>query len=215
MIYTCENCGAWLPAKVLEEALKSKESTVMIKCPYCAAANVFNQSKRSPYVDQGFDYLCNAKFSDAHHAFSSSLHEADLGHRQVVSEAYLGLALAAHEIQVEFFDTDTEMRMNLICHNYKDTSFADSDNFNLALATIDNELRGKEREDKKSRFQVYADIVDGIRRRCGWIAPISVYPGEMEQQAMAYSVLKVLHGEAEAIHYPGKPVWEGFPFIDD
>jgi len=151
-----------LPAKVLEEALKSKESTVMIKCPYCAAANVFNQSKRSPYVDQGFDYLCNAKFSDAHHAFSSSLHEADLGHRQVVSEAYLGLALAAHEIQVEFFDTDTEMRMNLICHNYKDTSFADSDNFNLALATIDNELRGKEREDKKSRFQVYADIVDGI-----------------------------------------------------
>ena len=43
----------------------------------------------------------------------------------------------------------------------------------------------------------------------------SVYPGEMEQQAMAYSVLKVLHGEVEAIRYPGKPVWEGFSFIDD
>ncbi len=61
----------------------------------------------------------------------------------------------------------------------------------------------------------YADIVDGIKQRCGWIAPISVYPGEMEQEAMAYAVLKVLHGEAEAIRYPGKPVWEGFPFIDD
>jgi len=61
----------------------------------------------------------------------------------------------------------------------------------------------------------YADIVEGISRRCGWIAPISVYPGEMEQQAMAYSVLKVLHGEKEAIHYSGKPVWEGFPFIED
>ena len=61
----------------------------------------------------------------------------------------------------------------------------------------------------------YADIVEGIKRRCGWIAPITVYPGEMEQQAMAYSVLKVLHGETEAIRYPGKPVWDGFPFIDD
>ena len=33
----------------------------------------------------------------------------------------------------------------------------------------------------------YDDIVEGIRRRCGWIAPITVYPGEMEQEAMAYS----------------------------
>lgn len=32
---------------------------------------------------------------------------------------------------------------------------------------------------------------------------------------MAYSVLKVLHGEAAAIRYSGRPVWEGFPFIDD
>ena len=61
----------------------------------------------------------------------------------------------------------------------------------------------------------YDDIVEGIRRRCGWIAPITVYPGEMEQQAMAYAVLKGLHGETAAIRYPGKPVWEGFPFLDD
>ncbi|MBQ6932973.1 MAG: butyrate kinase [Clostridia bacterium] len=61
----------------------------------------------------------------------------------------------------------------------------------------------------------YADIVEGVKQRCGWIAPITVYPGEMEQHAMAYSVLKVLHGEAKAIHYSGRPVWEGFPFIKD
>jgi len=61
----------------------------------------------------------------------------------------------------------------------------------------------------------YADIVEGVKQRCGWIAPITVYPGEMEQHAMAYSVLKVLHGETKAIHYSGRPVWEGFPFIKD
>ncbi len=62
------------------------------------------------------------------------------------------------------------------------------------------------------RFQ---DIINGIRKRCEWIAPVSVYPGEMEQEALAYSVLKVLHGEDQAIHYSGKPVWDGFPFIDN
>lgn len=61
----------------------------------------------------------------------------------------------------------------------------------------------------------YADIVEGIQRRCGWIAPITVYPGEMEQEAMAYAVLKVLRGENAAIRYSGKPVWEGFPFMDN
>jgi len=61
----------------------------------------------------------------------------------------------------------------------------------------------------------YADIVEGVKQRCGWIAPITVYPGEMEQHAMAYSVRKVLHGETKAIHYSGRPVWEGFPFIKD
>ena len=60
----------------------------------------------------------------------------------------------------------------------------------------------------------YADIVEGIRRRCEWIAPITAYPGEMEQKALAYGVLKVLHGEEAAIHYSGKPVWEGFPGLD-
>ena len=56
----------------------------------------------------------------------------------------------------------------------------------------------------------FDDIAEGIRARCGWIAPIHVYPGEMEQEALALSVLKVLRGQAKAMTYSGKPVWQGF-----
>ncbi len=56
----------------------------------------------------------------------------------------------------------------------------------------------------------FDDITAGIRERCGWIAPIHVYPGEMEQEAMALPVLKVLRGQAEALTYSGRNVWQGF-----
>ena len=58
----------------------------------------------------------------------------------------------------------------------------------------------------------FGDIVDGIRSRCDWIAPITVYPGEMEQEEMAGAVLRVLRGEDEAHVYTGEPVWKGFGF---
>jgi butyrate kinase len=56
----------------------------------------------------------------------------------------------------------------------------------------------------------FDDITEGIRKRCGWIAPIHVYPGEMEQEALALAVLKVLRGQATAMTYSGKNVWQGF-----
>ena len=59
----------------------------------------------------------------------------------------------------------------------------------------------------------FDDVAEGVRKRCGWIAPIVVYPGEMEQEAMAFPVLKVLRGQAEAITYSGKNVWQGFEGI--
>ena len=59
----------------------------------------------------------------------------------------------------------------------------------------------------------FDDITEGIRNRCGWIAPIHVYPGEMEQETMAHSVLKVLRGEAKAMTYSGRNVWQGFEGI--
>ena len=60
----------------------------------------------------------------------------------------------------------------------------------------------------------FDDITAGLRDYCGWIAPIYVYPGEMEQEALALSVLKVLRGEAAAMTYSGKPVWNGFPGVE-
>jgi len=56
----------------------------------------------------------------------------------------------------------------------------------------------------------FADVVEGIRTRCGFIAPIEVYPGEMEQEAMARPVLRVLRGELSPQAYSGRNVWNGF-----
>jgi len=58
----------------------------------------------------------------------------------------------------------------------------------------------------------YNGIVEGIRNRCGWIAEITVYPGEMEQEEMAGAVLRVLRGEEAPHPYTGEPVWKGFDF---
>ena len=63
-------------------------------------------------------------------------------------------------------------------------------------------------------FMRFEDLISGIRERCGWIAPINIYPGEMEQEALALSVLRALRGE-EPIHtYSGRPVWCGFEGLD-
>jgi len=60
----------------------------------------------------------------------------------------------------------------------------------------------------------FADVVEGIRKRCGFIAPVVVYPGEMEQEAMALPVLRVLREELEPLIYSGKNVWQGFSGLD-
>lgn len=56
----------------------------------------------------------------------------------------------------------------------------------------------------------FEDVVNGIEDHCGWIAPVTAYPGEFEQERMAEGALLVLRGEEEAKRYPGKPVWSGF-----
>lgn len=56
----------------------------------------------------------------------------------------------------------------------------------------------------------FADVLEGIERRCGFIAPVTIYPGEFEQEAMAAGAMRVLTGEEEALTYPGRPVWSGF-----
>ena len=58
----------------------------------------------------------------------------------------------------------------------------------------------------------FDDLVESVKRRCEWIAPVSVYVGEMEQETMLLETLRVLRGEIKANHYSGKPVWNGFDF---
>ena len=58
----------------------------------------------------------------------------------------------------------------------------------------------------------FPEVEQGVRRRCGFIAPVYTYPGEFEFQAMAGGALSVLRGEREALIYSGKPVFQGFSF---
>ena len=56
----------------------------------------------------------------------------------------------------------------------------------------------------------FGEIEDTIRKDCGWIAPVTAYPGEFEQEAMAFRALDVLEGRIQAKTYTGRPAWEGF-----
>ena len=56
----------------------------------------------------------------------------------------------------------------------------------------------------------FNDVYEQIKQRCSWIAPITVYEGEYEQEALALGALRVLRGEEEACVYTGKPVWVEF-----
>ncbi len=56
----------------------------------------------------------------------------------------------------------------------------------------------------------FDDIIGGVEDYCEWIAPVYVYPGECEQEAMANAVLEVVHGEKQANQYSGESVWDGF-----
>lgn len=58
----------------------------------------------------------------------------------------------------------------------------------------------------------FPEIEQEIRRRCGFIADVFVYPGEFELETMANAALSVLRGEKQPLEYTGKPVFSGFPF---
>jgi butyrate kinase len=55
----------------------------------------------------------------------------------------------------------------------------------------------------------FGDIRRGIEERCGFIAPVYFYPGEVEHEAMAAGALRLLRGEEEPKTYTGEPVWNG------
>jgi butyrate kinase len=55
--------------------------------------------------------------------------------------------------------------------------------------------------------------VDYLKDMVEWIAPVAVYPGELEQEALAAAALRVLEGEEELLEYSGVPVWDGFDYL--
>lgn len=54
------------------------------------------------------------------------------------------------------------------------------------------------------------ELVSELTKDLEWIAPVYVYPGSYETEALASGAIRVLSGEEEAKEYSGKPVWEGF-----
>lgn len=62
---------------------------------------------------------------------------------------------------------------------------------------------------------IYEDLCDQIRERCGWISEIYVYPGELEQEALAKETLKALRGKRSIHTYDGIPPFAGFDFIEE
>ena len=56
----------------------------------------------------------------------------------------------------------------------------------------------------------FDNIYESLKDYVGWIAPIKVYPGEYEQEALALNALRVLRKEEEPKTYSGRPVWNGF-----
>ena len=65
-------------------------------------------------------------------------------------------------------------------------------------------LTGGLAHDKELVAQLTADL--------SWIAPIYVYPGSFETEALASGAIRVLSGEEEVRRYSGRPVWDGFDF---
>ncbi len=63
-------------------------------------------------------------------------------------------------------------------------------------------------------YMRFEDLINELKSMCGWIAPFAVYPGEMEQRALAGAVYEALSGSREINVYSGRPVWEGFEGLD-
>lgn len=52
------------------------------------------------------------------------------------------------------------------------------------------------------------ELVEKVKERCGFFAPVFAYPGEFEMEAMANGVLRVLRGEEKVKKYTGVPIFD-------
>ena len=57
----------------------------------------------------------------------------------------------------------------------------------------------------------YSKMMTGmIEERVSFIAPVKIYPGEFEMDALAAGAIRVLDGKEEPRYYTGEPVFSGF-----
>ena len=57
-----------------------------------------------------------------------------------------------------------------------------------------------------------ADLIKRLMQDLKWIAPVYVYPGSLETEALGFGAVRVLEGREKAKTYDGKPVFTGFAF---
>ncbi len=53
-------------------------------------------------------------------------------------------------------------------------------------------------------------FVNYVSERVGWIAPIKVYAGDFEMDALAAGAIRALDGKEDVMTYTGEPSWKGF-----
>ena len=56
-------------------------------------------------------------------------------------------------------------------------------------------------------------MTEMIKERVGFIAPVEIYPGEFEMDALAAGAIRVLEGKEEPKYYTGEPVFPGFDVV--
>lgn len=57
------------------------------------------------------------------------------------------------------------------------------------------------------------DLVSQIKEACGFIAPVTAYPGEFEMEAMAAGASRALDGTEKIMKYTGVQTFTGFDFV--
>lgn len=55
-------------------------------------------------------------------------------------------------------------------------------------------------------------FVEQVSQRVKWIAPIQVFGGDFEMEALAAGAVRALDGTEKTKVYTGEPVWSGFPY---
>ena len=53
-------------------------------------------------------------------------------------------------------------------------------------------------------------FVSYVTERVGWIAPVKVYAGDFEMDALAAGAIRALEGTEAVMTYTGEPSWKGF-----